>query len=58
MYLQEELETVDIWTGIGPERVVFSLELIYYIHMRSECKQYIYNYIIKCTWYKYNEVSS
>ena len=35
MYLQEELETVDIWTGIGPERVVFSLELIYYIYMRS-----------------------
>ena len=44
MYLQEELETVDIWTGIGPERVAFSLELIYYIHMRSECKQYIQLY--------------
>jgi len=28
MYLQEELETVDIRTRIGPERVPFSLELI------------------------------
>ena len=31
MYLQEELETVDIRTGIGPE-----LDL--YTHMRSKCK--------------------
>jgi len=28
MYLQEELETVDIRTRIGPERDSFSLELI------------------------------
>ena len=44
MYLQEELETVDIWTGIGPERVVFSLELIYYIQRGHNVNKYIQLY--------------